>query len=150
MDVCTERQVWFTGDQLDLEKVLANGHLTHVPKQNVILSHQNIDEVRSGFIFTDNIVDRKIKIKTNANTQNYTEMLVVKFDKHSETHSLRDEQGNAWRFDLNQLHREGRIEIPGGLVELVGHLVCLNSGNRSRRPAARSMPKGKTDPQKID
>ena len=149
LDVCSDSQTWFTGEQLYLNKVLANGHLTHIPKSEVVYTHQNIDELKTGFLFTANIVGKKVRIKMNPNKQKFTTVTVAAFDRKSEMHSLHDEQGNASRFDLNKLWRDGLLETPRCFLELVQHLV-LASGHRSRRPAARSMPKGKTDPQKID
>ena len=149
LDVCSDSQSWFTGEQLFLNEILANGHLTHVPKTEVVYTHQNIDELKTGFLFTENMIERKVRVISNPNRRNFTNFTVTAFDRESELHSLHDEQGNAARFDLNKLWRDGLVETPPCFLELVEHLV-LSSGHRSRRPAARSMPKGKTDPLKID
>ena len=63
LDICDTSQSFFAGEDLELNKMLRNGQLTHIPAKDVVLLHQNIVEVQLGYIYTDNVVGRTMRMK---------------------------------------------------------------------------------------
>ena len=138
LDICDTSQSFFAGEDLELNKMLRNGQLTHIPAEDVVLLHQNIVEVQLGYIYTDNVVGRTMRMKLPSD--NRTSLYYVDSCDHSnradEHHIIIDKSSRKHKVDLNRLHAEGAIPHPPFFTEVLSRLrLPPLDFTRSQRPS---------------
>ena len=138
LDICDTSQSFFAGEDLELNKMLRNGQLTHIPAEDVVLLHQNIVEVQLGYIYTDNVVGRTMRMKLPSDKR--TSLYYVDSCDHSnradEHHIIIDKSSRKHKVDLNRLHAEGAIPHPPFFAEVLSRLrLPPLAFTRSQRPS---------------
>jgi hypothetical protein len=138
LDICDTSQSFFAGEDLELNKMLRNGQLTHIPSEDVVLLHQNIIEVQKGYIYTDNVVGRtmRMKLQRDSRTSLYYVDSCDHTDRLDEHHIIIDKSSQKHKVDLNRLHAEGCIPHPPFFTEVLSRLrLPPFTFNRSQRPS---------------
>ena len=148
LDICDESQDWMVMPDMDLNDYLKAGRLTFITEEKTVWLDKDIERIRQGLLFDTNIIGKTLNIRRQQNSQSYTSITVMKYDKRTDRHTVLDCTSSTpklLRLPLNDMRAKGWID-PSSLAffsEVLSRLRVRITPSPSS--AARSMPRGMID-----